>query len=443
MSLGKTVVSLTSIAERIDRLECYGALVLAPKRVCQDVWRQEAAKWEHTKDLKFSLISKDAGNDAAVRAAMMPSDIFLINYDNLKWLANLWTKHYLMRGKYLPINMVVYDEVTRLKNATSIRHTALQRLMPFIPYRIGLTGTLASNGYKDLFGQYLAIDSGARLGQNKSDYETRFFHPESPAPFAPDVLREGSKGAVEELIADITLQMSTEEYVTLPPVIPNTIELHLPPKLQKKYDKMEKEMFVQLDSGAIVESVSKASLGGRCLQFAQGAMYVEPGAPEWESIHDLKLQALSSVVEEANGNPVLIAIAYRHDAERILKKYPDMRWIDSKMSAAKFDETMNMWCEGRLSGIIANPRSMGHGIDRLKEGPVQDLVWFGHTWSLEEDLQTIARLQRQGRTRPIFMHRLVMQNTYEVAQRIAVDAKAETEDELRLAVRAYREQKGV
>ena len=440
MGLGKTVVTLSAIVERLQTLDSYGVLIVAPLRVMQSVWRQEARKWAHTCDLRFSAIT--GNKDQRTRAAMMPSDVWLINYENLRWLADLWTQHYLSRGRYLPANMVVLDECTKMKNSTAERHAALRRLLPFVPYRVGLTGTPASNGYADLFGQYLAIDSGQRLGQTKTEFQRRFFRPENPmSPFARQVLTPGAADVIEELVQDITLQMSNTDYLTLPPVVLNVIELDLPAKRRLQYEQIEKEMFVALDSGIEVDIFNRASLTNRCLQFAQGAMYQAPGNPKWEPLHDVKLDALDDVVEEAAGKPVLVAIEFRHDAERILKRHPGMRWVDASMNATKFAETLDLWERGQLPGIIANPKSMAHGIDRLKDGPVDDLVWFGLTWSLDDYEQTIARLQRQGRTRPIRMHHLHMVDTVETAQRLALEAKAATQDGLKAALNEYRRNK--
>ena len=437
MGLGKTVVTLSAIAEKLDRLQINGALVLAPLRVIQSVWRQEAGKWDHTQGLRFSLIS--GTRDARTRAALLPADVYLCNYENLTWLADCWTQYYLARGKYLPVNMVVFDEVTKVKNSTAKRHEALQRLTPFMPHRVGLTGTPASNGYQDLFGQYLAVDSGQRLGTSKTAYYQRFFKAANPmSPFGKQVPVPTAEETIEALVADITIQMAAEDYIDLPEVMENELYVDLPSGLAKKYKKLEDEMWIELDSGHEIESFNAAALTNRCLQFSQGAMYLHPGARQWEKVHDLKLEALDSVLNEANGKPVLVAIEFQHDAERILDKHPGMVWVKSGMSGAKFNATLDAWEEGRLPGIIVHPASAGHGIDRLKNGPVDDVVWFGHTWSLDQYEQFIARVKRQGRTRPIRMHHITTRGTIEEAQRIALAHKARGQNKLKEALNEYR-----
>lgn len=437
MGLGKTVVTLTSIAERMDALECWGALVVGPLRVVQSVWRQEAAKWSHLRHLKFSLIH--GVKDVRATAALTKADIYLVNYEGLNWLADYWTHHYLKRGRYLPINMVVLDEVPRVKNPGAIMSKATHRIRRFAPYSIGLTGTPAGNGYDDLFGQYLAVDMGKSLGTERTIFRERFMRPENAGTrFSRQVAIKEAKAAIENHIAPITVQMKNSDYLELPPVVENVIGLELTPELQDKYTTLEEELWLELDSGHEIVSFSQLSAMGRCLQFAQGAVYLGPGDPRFEVIHDIKLEALESVVQEANGKPVLVAVPYQHDAKRILKKYPGWVWISSKMGEAKFEQALNDWEAGKLPGIVANPLSMGHGLDRLKSGPVDDLVWFGHTYALDAYEQTIARLQRQGRTRPIRMTRLIMGKTIEVAQCYALRDKAKDQNGLKEAINQYR-----
>jgi len=443
MGLGKTAICLSAAARLMDRLASYGMLVIAPKRVVESVWAEEAVKWEHLRHLR--VLKLHGPSDLRTRRALQFAHVYLVSYDNIKWLADLWTKHYLAKGRPLPVDMAVLDEVTKVKNSTSKRMEHLRRLLPHIPRRVGLTGTPASNGYADLFGQYLAVDDGERLGATKSAFSHRFLRPEHPGSFARMVPNPDAERVIHSLVSDITVQMSNEDYLDLPPVIANEVPLRLPARLQARYDDMEKTMFLELDSGHGIESFNAAALSNRCLQFAQGAVYLEPGNPRWEAVHELKLEALDDIMEEANGKPVLIATAFRHDAERIVARYasrfPGGAWVDSRMGARVFKTTLDRWAAGILPYLIAHPASLGHGVDRLKDGPVDDLVWFGHTWSLDNYEQFVARLRRQGRTRPIRMHHLEMTDTVETAQRMALAGKATTQTGLKAALNEYRRTK--
>ena len=178
MGLGKTVITLTSIARLSALGFLKGVLIVAPIRVVRMVWRQEALKWSHTKDIRFSIVTgtKDRRN----RALLVGADVYLINYENLKWLGETLHTHYVSKGLELPFNGVVWDELSKMKNSNTQRVKAVKKLLPSIIWSTGLTGTPASNGYKDLHGQFLVLDQGRRLGTSKTAFRNRFYYKAGP-----------------------------------------------------------------------------------------------------------------------------------------------------------------------------------------------------------------------------------------------------------------------
>jgi len=368
MGLGKSIVTLTAILEMQDRLQVYGTLILGPLRVVQSVWRQEAAKWEHTRGLTFSLITGSA--EERTRALMRPADIYLMNYDNLTWLWEQIEHRFLRKGKYPPFNFLVADEVSKLKNTRmrqgTKRGNALLRMLPYMPYRTGLTGTPASNGLQDLFGQFLVIDDGERLGTSFTQFRSRYFFQTDWQGYQWSPF-ESSKDLISQKIGDITLNLSAEDYLDMPEKIINDIWVDLPPKQRRAYDEIEREMLVELESGHQVELLSEASKLNRCLQYANGAMYLEPGEPDWESIHDAKLDALDDIVEESAGQPVLVAYQFQHDAHKIKARFPDAVWLSSKTSEADFNKALTDWNTGNLKMIIGHPACLHPSTQVLTE----------------------------------------------------------------------------
>ncbi len=438
MGLGKSVVALTTITTLLDQMKVYGVIIVAPLRVVQTVWRQESKKWDHTKHLTFSMIT--GSKDDRIRGLMTPADVYLINFDNLAWLQQEIEFRFLKKGKRPPFNMLVADEISKLKNTRTRqgaeRGKAMLKLLPYLPYRTGLTGTPASNGMMDLFGQFLVIDGGHRLGTSFSGFRSTYFYKTDYmgykwAPF------EKSKEQIGAKVGDITINLSAEDYLDMPDKIINDIMLQLPPKLRVAYDKIEHDMMVELDSGHEVEIFNGASLMNRCLQYANGAMYTMPGAPDWETIHDVKLDALDDIVEEAAGQPILVAYQYQHDAKKILKKYPDAVWLSSKTSESEFIQALEDWNTGKLTMIIGHPASMGHGIDRLQQSG-HTVVWYGLNWSLDLYDQTNARLWRQGQKHPVMIHRLMIEDTVDEAVRLSLEAKSVDEMGAREAIEQYR-----
>jgi SNF2 family DNA or RNA helicase len=435
MGLGKTVITLTTIAHLV-RTQFLGAVIIvAPIRVIRLVWRQEAAKWEHTKHLRFSMIT--GTKDQRTRALLRPADVYLVNYENLKWLAETIQTYFIKKDRPLPFNGIVWDEISKMKNSATDRVKATKKILDHFVWSTGLTGTPASNGYKDLHGQFLVIDKGERLGVSKTAFRTRFYRKIGPYK---EIAYDDTEDTIKKLIGDITLEMSAEDYNPLPDLIVNNVEIEMPLGLRARYDLMEKEFFLRLDSGAEVEVFNQASLTNKCLQFSNGAMYPVAGMPMWEPIHDLKLEALEEIIDEANGSPVLCSYAYRSDAERIMTKFKHLRPINLTecKSEASLVNAMHRWKTNDCLLMIGHPASMGHGIDGLQaNGHI--VVWYGLNWSLDLYEQMNARVRRQGQGVPVICHRIMMQDTLDQAQGIALDAKAESQSSLRNAIKEYRQ----
>jgi SNF2 family DNA or RNA helicase len=436
MGLGKTAVTLTSIQHLLDTGFLRGVLVVAPIRVVRLVWRQEALKWQHTKGLTFSTVA--GTKDQRIRALMRKADVYLINYENLRWLASVLKTYYIRQEKPFPFDGLVWDELSKMKNSGTERVKAFRHLLPHFKWKTGLTGTPASNGYKDLHGQFLVLDEGYRLGTNKGAFTSRFFYSRGfkqiPFDDTPEI--------IHNLISDITLEMSAADYNPLPDMVVNNVEVQFDKKLRAQYEALERDFFFQLDNGVGIEVFNRASLTNKCLQFSNGNIYPVPGLPMWERVHDLKLEALEDILEEAAGKPVLCSYAYRSDAERIMERFKKLRPInltDCKTEQA-LSSAMARWKAGDCALMIGHPASMGHGVDGLQDAG-NILVWYGLNWSLDLYDQFNARIRRQGQGMPVICHRIIVPETLDEAQVMALDEKSTTEKALRKAVSEYRAKK--
>jgi len=438
MGLGKTVITLTTISHLIRTQFLKGVLIIAPIRVIKLVWRQEAEKWTHTNQLKFNMLT--GTRDQRTRALMRPADVYLLGYENLGWLAETVQTYFVKKNRELPFDGIVWDEISKMKNSSTARVRSFKKIADQFKWTTGLTGTPASNGYKDLHGQFLVVDKGVRLGTSKTAFRSRFYKKIGPYKEIP---YPDTEDTIKRLIGDITLEMSAEDYNPLPDLMVNNIEIEMPAPLRAKYDALEKEFFLVLDSGAEIEAFNQAALTNKCLQFSNGAMYPIAGMPLWEPIHDLKLEALEEIIEEANGSPVLCSYAYRSDAARIMEKFKDLRPINLTecKSEASLVNAMHRWKTGDCALMIGHPASMGHGIDGLqKNGHI--VVWYGLNWSLDLYDQMNARVRRQGQGVPVICHRIMCKDTLDQAQSLALGEKATTQEGLRKAVKQYRMSKG-
>ncbi len=439
MGLGKSVITLTSIKHLIDQAFLRSVLIVAPIRVCRLVWKQEAMKWAHTKDMTFSLLT--GTRDQRTRALLRPANVYLLNHENLGWLAETLHTYFISKGRPLPFNGVVFDESSKLKNSTTDRVKSYMKVAEHFDWTTGLTGTPATNGYKDLHGQFLVIDRGVRLGTSKTAFRQRFYKKVGPYKEVP--LPE-TADTIKALIGDITLEMSAAEYNPLPDLIVNDVEVELPVELRARYEEMEREFFLKFDSGREKEIFNQASLMNACLQFSNGAIYPISGITDlWEPLHDMKLDALEEIVEEAQGQPIFCAYQYRHDAARIMKRFAELDPINLTecKSQSALDNAMSRWVRGECPLMIGHPASAAHGIDGLQQAG-NTLVWFGLNWSLDLYSQFNARLRRQGQGRPVICHRILTRDTLDQAQALALADKATTQEGLRQAVREYRRNKG-
>lgn len=469
MGLGKTIISLSTITSRMRAGQVKKTLIFGPLRVVRSVWQKEARKWSHTKDLRFSFLL--GGSEKRRRALFADADIYLCNYENMNWLAEELDHFYLSRGLPIPFDMVVYDEITKVKKSTSVRiaggkrahkdrrtgktvevsRVGWRKYINLFKYTMGLTGTPAPNGYKDLHGQYLVLDGGKRLGIYVTHFLDNYFT-KGYDGWSVEVTDLGKK-VIEEKIADITLKMDAHEYLPyMPKCTTQNILVQLPQTAMKQYQSMEKKMFAELDSGTEVEVFTRSSAAMKCLQIANGSVYTttfevdydkehtsEPIAKtEWHEIHKAKLDALEEILDSAGGTPVLVAYSFKSDAARIMHRFRGLKPVNlSTEPESRTEQVIKDWNSGKISLMIGHPASMGHGIDGLQDsGSIA--VWFGPTRDLELYDQFNARLNRQGQTKPVSILRILADNTIDLAAVVALESKATDEIGLKSAIDAYR-----
>lgn len=449
MGLGKTSATLSVADALLLASAVQHPLILAPLRVARGTWPDEAAKWAQFSHLRVRFIedwtpeekafltarqrylkyaARDPkAHDTAVAKLSMDTwqpkaaksrlawirqhDITTLNYDVLE-------QYIAILGDRWPHDMLVPDEATRLKNFRiqqgGKRTQALSKVMSKVKRVIELTGTPAPNGLQDLWGQMWFLDGGFRLGRSYSDFENRWFGFQRASEavnahktHVKRVVFPHAQAEIQDKLKDICLTLDPKDWFDLNDPIVRTVDVVLPAKARKHYTEMEKLMFTQLE-GHDIEAFAAAAKTIKCLQISNGAAYVGESNEEWVEVHDEKLQALESIVEEAAGAPVLVAYHFRSDLARLLKRFPKARALDTN------PQTVRDWNEGRISILMAHPASAGHGLNLQDGGNI--LVYFGHWWNLEERQQILERIgptrQKQaGHERPVFVYNIVAKDT--------------------------------
>lgn len=415
MGLGKTVITLTSLWLLLfDYFEVSKILVIAPLRVAQDTWSKECEKWDHLKGLK---ISKVLGSEKERRMALFDkADIYIINRENVEWLCNNYE---------FDFDMIVIDELSSFKSSSSKRFKALRKIRPKAKRIVGLTGTPAPNTLMDLWSQINLIDMGQRLGRFISNYRNDFFIPDKRNAqvifsYKP---REGAEEEIYKRISNICVSMKACDYLDMPERIDNVVHVDMSEEEKKLYKRLEKDMILPLVDGEI-DAINAAALSNKLLQMANGAVYDE--LKEVKVIHNKKLEALEDLIEAANGKPVLIFYSYKHDKERIAKKFKVTEILTSK--------DISKWNEGKIQIAIAHPAATGHGLNLQAGGST--IIWFGLTWSLELYQQANGRLWRQGQKDTVVIHHIVSKGTIDEDVIKAIQRKQCGQENLINAVKA-------
>ena len=394
-------------------------LVIAPLRVAKNTWPEELTKWDGLDFLKMSV----AVGSAKVREAALeaPADIVVINRENVKWLVEYYQKNKIG----WPFDMVVIDELSSFKSHQSQRFRYLKKIRPLVKRIVGLTGTPVPNSLLDLWPQVYLMDMGKRLGKFITRYRNTYFQYIAvgnvfkylPLPFAEE--------EIFERINDISVSMKAKDYLDMPELIDVNHLVRMSPTERIMYERMRKQMVIKLGPKKVIDAANAGVLCGKLLQMAGGAVYDSDGVTVY--IHDRKLDMLEDLIEQANGQSVLIAYWYNHERERILARFPEMRQI-------KTDQDIEDWNNGKIPMALIHPASAGHGLNLQQGGHI--LIWFSQIWSLELYQQCTARLWRQGQSETVTVHHILCQGTIDEDVVKAVSDKDATQSRLINAVKA-------
>ena len=415
--LGKTITTLTAINELMyDSFEISKVLIIAPLRVAQSTWKEEIEKWDHLNLLRYSIVVGD--EKERLKALKQNSDIYIINRENVDWLV---TKS----GIDFNFDMLIIDELSSFKSHTSKRFKSLLKIRPYFERVVGLTGTPSSNGLMDLWAEFRVLDLGERLGRYITHYRNEYFLPDkrNGAVIFSYKPQPNAEERIYRRLADMTISMKSTEYLKMPELILNELEINLDEEDQIKYKKFKKEMVMTIQEKEI-DAINAASLSNKLIQLANGSIYDED--KKFYEVHNKKLDKLEEIIESANGKPVLVAYWFKADKERIEKRF--------KVREIKTADDIKQWNMGMINLALIHPASAGHGLNLQSGGST--LVWFSLTWSLELYQQTNARLYRQGQKDTVVIHHLIIKNTIDEDIMKSLKRKDKTQEALMRAVKA-------
>jgi SNF2 family DNA or RNA helicase len=440
----------SSVLSALDTLYMSGAesqpaLVLAPLRVAKNTWPDECGKWDFPHISCSAIVGTPEERIAALKR---DASIYTINYENVPWLV----EHL---GGDWPFGTVVCDESTRTKSLRIsvqqhpktkkqfLRATSGKRIKPLakiahtkIHRWINLTGSPAANGLTGLWGQTWLLDMGSRLGRTYEGFMQRWFQ-KGYDGFSVEP-KDHAQREIQDKLRDICLAIDLADYLDIQKPIVQNVFVDLPAKARTLYRDMEKRMFMEIE-GNEVEAFNAASRTIKCLQLANGAAYTDDSTGTdrpWAEVHDAKLQALESIIEEAAGNPVLVSYWFKPDLVRLKKAFPQGRELDAKK------QTEDDWNAGKIPVLFAHPASAGHGLNLQDGGNI--IVYFAQWWDLELYEQILERIgpvrqMQSGHNRPVFVYRIVARDTVDEDVIERIETKAEVQDILKRAMKRRKQ----
>ena len=409
MGLGKTVSTLTALAELKRDNQISKTLIVAPLRVATHTWPTEIATWSHI-DMRYTVI---AGKSAAKRSEALDkdTDLHIINRENIPWLVEQF-------GQRWPYDCVVIDESSSFKSHTSKRWKSMRKVIGKIRRMIQLTGTPAPNALLELWPQMYLLDKGERLENSRGKFLSKYCTLVGNPQWNQWAVKPDRADAIHKAVADVVLRMKADDYINLPERIDINVPVVLPPKARKTYEDMKRDFLVAYDGGEIL-SVNAAVQINKLLQISNGNLYTEDG--DFLNIHSAKLDALREIVDSTN-EPLLVAYSYKSDLEILMREFPDAVVIDND------NAVLDRWNNGDIPILLAHPASAGHGLNLQKGGSL--IVWYGLSWSLELYQQFNARLHRQGQTKPVRVLHILAENTADNAVLTVLAEKEGVQDKL-------------
>lgn len=401
-------------------------LVIAPLRVCYNVWPTQCHEWAEFDHLRVNILH---GKNKDKNLADLSADFYCVNPEGLPWLTGATKVGQKMvldpkRLAYLKehFDVLVVDESTKFKDTGTSRFKIIRQFIKNFRRRYILTGTFSPNGLLDLFGQVYILDEGDSLGAYITHYKNKYFYPTdhlgynlAPHSWAPE--------HIAEKIAPLCLVLDRKEHLEMPELMFNNIEVELPLKARGQYDLMESALVALLEEGNII-AANAAVATSKCRQIANGALITTH--PEYVNIHDAKLDALEELVEEMSGEPLLVAYEFIFDLERIQArlKCPAL----GQGSMQKDADLIMAWNAGRIPVLLGHPASISLGLNL--QGACFNMCWYGLTWNLQDYLQTMDRIYRQGQKSPhVMIHRIIAKDTLDERVLAVLDGKEKSQDQ--------------
>lgn len=418
--VGKTAINLAAFKVLKKKRVADRMLVLAPLRPCHMVWPAELRKWEDFCGLTFEVLHGD-GKDEALRR---DADIYICNFDGLEWLTQVdkvklasgrtRVSMDMRRWRRLGFDTLAIDELSKLKNTGTDRFKVVKMIVPTFARRWGGTGSPAAKNLMGLFGQCYALDEGRTFGPYITHFRQKYF--DCGFDGYSWTLKSGADQQIYDRVRPLALRLEAKDR---PEVVVNNVMIELPPAVRKIYDALEDDMIAKIEAQTVV-AVNAGVASMKCRQVANGGIYLDPDVMalvkgvkadrEWVNLHTEKVDALADMVDELQGEPLLVAYEFKHDLARLKKKFGEDVPVMGGGNIKRDTELEALWNKGKLPLLLGHPASIGHGLNLQEFG--RHVAWHSMTYDYELYEQFIDRIRRRGnKHKQVFVHHFMAKDT--------------------------------
>jgi SNF2 family DNA or RNA helicase len=398
-------------------------LVICPLRPMVIVWPEQKDKFHEFSHLKVNVLH---GSKKEQALQDDDADIYVVNPEGLPWLFGAKTVNGKLQFDKKRVDfikkkfpMLVVDESTKFRNTQTARFKLLREFVKFFKRRYILTGSPMPNGLEDLFGQTYILDEGNALGRYITHFRNEYMFPAGFGGYEWKA-QPGAKERILEKIAPLVqvVERSNDD----PELLVNDIFVDLDPKARRLYESMEEDMVAEVEEGKVV-AANAAVASSKCRQICNGAVYGADG--KWEEVHDSKIEALSDLIEQLQGDPLLVTYEFEFDRARLDKtlKIPCI----STGNVQKDKLTIQKFARGELPVVMGNPASIALGTDGLQES-CSNIAMVGVTWKYLDYEQVIDRVRRQGNSAAtVTVHRILARDTVDERVLKVIDKRDKTQ----------------
>ena len=412
MGTGKTRATIDILRHRYTaHKRLMRTLVLSPKITLTN-WKREIAKYSkiHPRDVVILTGSASKRMQTFIKECtdnhiLCRPKIVIMNYEGLQM-----TKLFSLLKDWNP-EILVGDEIHRIKNPESKRAKLAIQLADNAKYRYALTGTPILNTAMDIFNIFRFLDKGAAFGQSFYKFRSIWFEDENAGwqgkqgYFPKFIPRPETYFEFNKKIQDNAIRVVKSECLDLPPFIRKEVFVELGPEQKRLYDEMKKEFIAYIDDvlktdtprAVVAQMAVTKSL--RLMQIVTGYAKTDEG-----EIYKIKknprIDALRELLEDHAENHKIIIWSVFHEnyadiaalCKELKIKYTELHGqiSNQKQRDKNIDDFNN---DPTVRVMIANQAAGGIGINLV---PSDISIFYSKGYSLEQDLQAEARNYRGG-----------------------------------------------